>query len=388
MVKSLSCCFLIFSLTLLGYIPASAQDECELTLSRAVEEFNAGHHYGIPSMLGPCLEKNQNKEWRQRAYLLLAETYLLLEDPFGAEKSYLEVLRANPEFLTDEKRDPIDLVYLSSKFTSTSIFTLSARVGPNVSFVRTLVDRGTYSDDVKKSNILKPGFQVGVGVDWNYDDHLSVMLEGNFVFSAYRQRVTGMFGRDELSVFDRQTWVRLPIAVKYSASKGQYRPYGYIGFSWDLLLGDRATIQYKDQNYNPETERVESIDRESPILKFKSKRNAFNHSIFIGGGVKYKVKLDYIFADLRYSFGMTNLVNDKNSIYDYKNQTDGTSEGFQDSGDGAFRWAHIDDLFRMDNLFISVGYIHPLYKPRKLKKAHSRSVLRSIKKQGDEIKVD
>ncbi|HEY9005696.1 porin family protein [Ohtaekwangia sp.] len=388
MVKSLSCCYLFFALTLLGTIPAMAQNECELTLSRAIEEFNAGHHYGIPAMLAPCLEKNQNKEWRQRAYLLLAETYLLLEDPFGAEKSYLEVLRANPEYLTDEKRDPIDLVYLSSKFTSTPIFTLSAKIGPNVSFVRTLLDRGTYTDDVKKRYILKPGFQVGVGVDWNYDDNLSVMLEGNFVFSAYRQRTTGIFGRDESSIFDRQTWVRIPVAVKYSASKGQYRPYGYAGFSWDLLLGDRATIQYKDQNYNPETNRVESIDRESPILKFKSKRNAFNHSVFIGGGVKYKVKLDYIFADLRYSFGMTNLVNKDNSIYDYKNKGDGTSESFQDSGDGTFRWAHVDDLFRMDNLFISVGYIHPLYKPRKLKKSHSKSVLRSIKKQGDEIKVD
>ena len=78
---------------------ALAQNECELVLNRAIEEFNAGHHYGIPAMLSECLEKNQNREWRQRAYLLLAETYLLLEDPFGSEKSYLEVLRWGDELM-------------------------------------------------------------------------------------------------------------------------------------------------------------------------------------------------------------------------------------------------------------------------------------------------
>jgi hypothetical protein len=388
MIRPLTKSFFLLIFSLMAFHPAFAQDECELVLNRAIEEFNAGHHYGIPAMLNECLERNQNREWRQRAYLLLAETYLLLEDPFGAEKSYLEVLRANPEYTTDEARDPIDLVYLSSKFTSTPIFTLSAKIGPNISIIRKLVDRGTYASDVNKQYRLKPGFQVGVGVDWNYSEKLSVMLEGNFVYSAYRQRISGQFDRDESSFFDRQTWVRIPLSIKYSAAQGQYRPYGYIGSSFDLLLGDRATIQYKDQNFNPETNRVESIDRESPILKYKSKRNAINYSVFIGGGVKYKLKLDYIFADLRYSFGMTNIVDQDNSIFDYNKGQSPVTEGFQDSGDGTFRWAHIDDLFRMDNLFISVGYIHPLYKPRKLKKAHSKSVLRSIKRQGDEVKVD
>lgn len=388
MIRSLPKLLLSCALFWSACFSASAQNECELVLNRAIEEFNAGHHYGIPAMLSECLEKNQNREWRQRAYLLLSETYLLLEDPFGSEKSYLEVLRANPEYLTDEKRDPIDLVYLSSKFTSVPIFSLSVKIGPNISIIRKLAERGTYADDVRKRYILKPGFQAGIGVDWHYNEKLSAMFEGNFVFSSYKQRINGQFGRDESSFHDRQTWIRLPLSVKYSASKGQYRPYGYAGFSFDLLLGDRATIQYKDQNFNPETQRVESIDRESPTLKYKSKRNAVNYSLFVGGGVKYKIKLDYIYADLRYSFGMTNIVDENNSIYDYNKGEDPTSESFQDSGDGSFRWAHIDDLFRMDNLFISIGYIRPLYKPRKLKNARSKAVLRSIKRQGDEVKID
>jgi len=97
-------------------------NNCEETLNTAAEEFAAGRFYGIPAMLKPCLDKGFSREQRQRAYLLLTQTYLLLEDPVAAEASYLEVLKANPEFVADPARDPIDLVYLSKKFTAAPVF--------------------------------------------------------------------------------------------------------------------------------------------------------------------------------------------------------------------------------------------------------------------------
>jgi hypothetical protein len=364
---------------LLASFRAIAQDECEVALNRTTDEFNAGHLYVIPSIVSGCLQTNQNKEWRQRAFLLLSETYLLLEDPFNAEKSYLEVLRANPEFVTDEKRDPIDLVYLSSKFTTTPIFTLFAKGGANISFIHTILDRQATNADQK--NLLRPGGQAGIGVEWNYDDHLSLMLEGTYVFSSYKQRLSGIYGRDRADIYDRQSWALIPLSVKYSDSYGKYRPYVYLGASLDMLLGDRVTITYSDRNYNPTADREENIDRESPVLKFKPKRNFFNRSWHIGTGVKYKVNLDYVFVDLRYSFGMTNLVDAHNSIYEYDDSRPRTSEGFQSSAEAALRWGYVDDLFRMDHLSLSIGYIHPLYKPRKLKKARSKYVMRNLKKQ-------
>jgi hypothetical protein len=370
---------ILWIVLLLASFRAMAQDECEVALNRATDEFNAGHLYVIPSILSGCLQKNQNKEWRQRAFLLLSETYLLLEDPFNAENSYLEVLRANPEFVTDEKRDPIDLVYLSSKFTTTPIFTLFAKAGANVSIVHTILDRQAADGD--QQNLLRPGGQAGVGVEWNYNDHLSLMLEGTYVFSSYKQRLSGIYGRDLTDIYDRQSWARVPLSIKYSDDQGKYRPYAYLGASLDVLLGDRVTITYSDRNYNPTADRVENIDRESPVLKFKPKRNMLNRSWHIGGGVKYKVNLDYVFVDLRYSFGLTNLVDANNSIYDYDDSSPRTSEGFQSSAEAALRWGYVDDFFRMDHLYLSVGYIRPLYKPRKLKKARSKSVMRNLKKQ-------
>ena len=53
--------FFVAILFSLGCLLSHAQNECELTLTRATEEFNAGHLYGIPAMLNDCINKNQNK---------------------------------------------------------------------------------------------------------------------------------------------------------------------------------------------------------------------------------------------------------------------------------------------------------------------------------------
>src|SRR5258706_9619049 len=128
-VKYLTC--LIVLLLTSAELSWAQKDDCELTLRNALEEFNAGHFYGIPSILKPCIDKGFTLEQKQRAYLLLTQTYLLIDDPISAEDSYLKLLKANPEFVTDDARDPIDVVYLSKKFTSSPIFSIYGRVGAN-----------------------------------------------------------------------------------------------------------------------------------------------------------------------------------------------------------------------------------------------------------------
>lgn len=359
-------------------INSVAQDKCEQTLTQATEAFAAGHFNQIPIMLKACIDEGQKKEWRQRAYLLLAQTYLLLEDPVGAENSYLEVLRANPEYTTNSNRDPIDLVYLSSKFTASPIFSLYATGGANVSFVRSILNNETTSN-VSQHYFPSLGFHIGAGVEWHYNDNLSATLEGNYLNTAYRLEKT-LFVHDKITLNERQSWVRFPLAIKYTEELGKFRPYGYVGLSVDLMIGSRVVIEYEDRNIDPVTGQFVAESEESLILKFRPKRNTLNRSWFVGGGAKYKIGLNYVFADVRYSFGMTNVVDVNNYIYDYS-ISDRTSGGFESSGDGVTTYAHIDDFFRMDNVVLSIGYVHPLYKPRKLKKARSKSVFRSIKKQ-------
>lgn len=340
-------------------LPAAvvAQNACELTLTKAQEEFDAGRFHGVPALLKECLEKGQNREWEQRAYLLLSETYLLLEDPAKADESFLRVLQANPEFVTDESRDPIDLVYLSKKFTATPIFSVTGRVGFNASIIRvihdvTMAEQAPGSEPVEEKYSLNLGWQAGVGAEYHYWPGISLAGEVMYQFTsfAYNARNVNSY---RLDFTDRQTWVSVPVIVKYTHGGKPLRPFAMLGMSANLLLRDRSDI-------------VIDGDRESEVFNYAYKRMHFSPSVVAGLGLKYKWGLRYIFGEVRYSFGMKDLADPKT-----RNDKFGGVNN---------EWPYADDAYRMDNAYVSIGYVHPFYKARKLKKARTKSVLRKTRK--------
>jgi hypothetical protein len=356
--------FLIFSSSISF---AQEAGNCEATLNQAIDEFNAGHFNDIPSLLNECLDKF-SREQRERAYLLLTQTYLLLDDPFGAENSYLKLLHANPEFVADENRDPIDVVYLSKKFTATPIFSWYLNIGGNIATINQLNSwstRGTLPESKKYS--IRPGLQLGGGLEFNYNDNIVLGAELNYAVTAFRV-VQQYDSSNEIEATDKQNWLNIPIILKYVSSKGKIRPYGYIGYSFNFLIRDVATERLtNDGNF---------VTAESPSIPMTDHRKTLNRSFIFGGGAKYKFGLDYFFADIRFAAGMTNLSKPGTRLPDVAVHSEG---GPKDTD--VFQYGYIEDDFRMNNIFISIGYIHPLYKPRKLKKARTRSVLRKIGKQ-------
>lgn len=335
--------------------------DCEQTLSMATEEFNAGRFYGIPAMLKPCIDSGFGREQRQRAYLLLAQTYLILDDPISAENSYLEILKANPEFETDTALHPIDLVYLSKKFTADPIFSIFGKLGGNTSPVRVIHTVNPWGSPVSNNYKLRLGIQFGAGLDWNITRELALTGELNVLTASYN-KIQTRANQDELRYIGNQLWLITPLSIRYSDTKGRVRPYGYVGLSMQWLLSERGRVtSIKTDIINDGI--PQSNTRESPGLTLTGYRNKLNQSFFIGGGARYKIGLDYVFADLRYGFGLSNIVIPPST---YGSQTPMDEFG------------HVDDYFRIDNLAFSVGYVHPLYKPRKLKKARTRSVLKLI----------
>jgi hypothetical protein len=376
----------IFVLLFFASISAMAQTEdCETTLSKAEDEFEAGHFYIIPAMLNNCLSQF-TKEQRQRAYVLLSQTYLLLDDPIGAKQSYLQLLQANPEFQTDTSAHPIDFIYLSRKFTSTAIFSWYVKAGSNVSPIRVIYDLDAFGQaNAKEEYKLMAGYQAGVGGDLYITEQIGLRAELNLAITAYKHRSFNYFRSttystsDTKEVTDRQSWISLPLMLSYSDNSGKYRPYGYAGYSVHYLLTDRASIITTDQQPGLS----ENIDtgQESPTFNFIYKRNRLNQSIVAGGGVKLKVGLDFLFVDVRYNLGLKNLVDPEGTYADYKNnrtQEQQNSTEFIQSQEAATGYGHVEDYFRMDNFSLSVGFLRPLYKPRELRKPRTGSFFRRI----------
>ncbi len=371
---------LLAGVFLIGYIVnASAQtNECEQTLNQAAEEFNAGHFYGIPSLLKPCIEKNAfTREQQVRAYLLLCQAYLIIDDPIAAEDSYLKLLTADPEYIATDEKDPIDVVFLSKKFTSTPIFTPRIRIGANTSLYRTIYDISTGSNqkDEKVNHILKPGFQFGGGVDWNISDNISLCADVMFSYKAFKTVRLHIFHDDTQTATEKQYWVDVPLYLKYAYSKGKIRPYAYAGVAANLLLSSHSSMEFVNSSPLQNSQSLST----GPDVTLTYMRRTMSRSVVFGGGVRYKIRRDFVFADLRYMAGLSNL---STNPYGADPKATQTPIGKEFTSDIGSQYVYADSKFRLDNLSISLGYVRPLYNPRKIKKARgAKSVSRNIKKQ-------
>ncbi len=361
---------------LLTSLHAQAQNDCETTLNRATDEFNAGHFYGLSAVLKPCIDNNKfSNEQLVRAYQLLTQTYLILDDPMGAEQSYLSLLKANPEYVSNPDRDPIDVVYLSKKFTATPIFSWYSQVGVNVTSPYVIRDHKVYEGSRQQYRV-KPGLTFGGGLIWNINDPLTAEAGVNGATSSFEYFEDQINIDDNLTMTESQFSIDIPVSLKYTFVRSHISPYAYAGFSATLRLS--ANQNYLFQNITPSASAdgnnntTQSTERD---LKVNFRRDFLNRSIHMGAGARLKYKLSYFFADVRYSFGLNNVV-----VNDYLIR----KEGEKNSDLAAFTVGYVDDYFRLNQVTLTIGYINPWYKPRKLKHARTRGVFRNIKKQKNE----
>jgi Outer membrane protein beta-barrel domain len=360
---------------------AQSGDDCELLLNQASEELSAGHFTGIDSLLMPCIKGGFTREQRQRAYLLLTQVYLLLDEPEHAESSYLEVLRANPEFVADPTRDPIDVVYLSKKFTAAPIFSIFGRLGGNTTFVNVLKELSITGEPIDSKYVFLPGWTVAAGGNWNINERISLSTELQYAFTAYRREQFGLWSTSDTKLQDRLNWFNVPVAVVYNFRTGKVVPYAYGGLEISYLVSSQANPTLNDR---PSATAESVTPSESPIENYSFKRKSWNRSIVLGGGLRYKWGLHYLFGDMRYTLGLKRV--DDYAVYDNSKASgyeDYTTPGLVASGEDQVRYASSSSIFKLNHLFITIGYMHQLYNPRKLKKARTKGVLRNILKGKD-----
>jgi hypothetical protein len=349
---------LIFLITL-NHLALAQGFDPEPVLLQAGDEFNAGRYYGLPALLKPVIESSKTtNEQLVRTYLLLTQAYLILDDPKAAEDSYLKLLKADPEYVASPARDPIDVYYLSKKFTSTPIITPHIRGGFNTSLPRVIHELTVSGTEIDTRNVLKLGVQLGIGFDFNLTNNISLSAEGDFSNRAFKRNTergsAKYFGADNLSTIERQNWFDVPLYIKYSDDSGKIRPFGYAGFAFNLLISSRGN-DWEFRNESPNG--VKEITGRPESLTYK--RRFLNHSLVFGGGAKYKIGKNFVYADLRYMAGLSNLTKENKIYYN----ADGTFDP------SIVKFAEVSDFFRLDNLSISVGFIRPIYNPRKKAKS-------------------
>jgi hypothetical protein len=332
--------------------------DCEATLAVATGEFHAGRFFSLPSILKGCLDRGFTNEQKIRAYILLCQVYLINDNPSEAEASYLKLLKVNPEYIATPEIDPIDVVFLSKKFTTRPVFTPHVKFGVNATTQSIVHNVQIHSekDSIQSRLRLKPGISIGAGLDWNVSDRIS--LAGDLVFTARRfsKTVNKIYGLDQSDQTATLYWIDLPVYLKYQDYEGKFRPFGYLGYSLHFNLLANAEFSYINKE-SPTTDTGSGTESptQGTAVNFTHRQYLLNQSLVLGGGIKYKIKKNYVFADLRLQVGLTNVTKSDKIFYDAGGSFDINTP----------RYNVVHDMYRVNGLMLSVGYIFPVYNPRK-----------------------
>jgi hypothetical protein len=367
--KIRACCLLV---TILFFAGTALCQDCEQSLTDATSDFEAGRFYGIPSLLKDCLEKGFSEDQKVRAYLLLTQVYLVVNDPIAAEDSYLRLLKTDPEYVASPTRDAIDVFYLSKKFTTTPKFTPHFfQLGSNLSRQRTIQSISTSPIPVTDKKLYVPGFQAGLGVDWNLSNHVSIGGDVIYSLKNFSQQQDGFAYADKLTITEKQTYVDVPIYIKYSSDSGRIRPFLYAGVAANFLLSSNASLEFVNAYTKQSEQSGQQVPSVGPDEKFTYRRHFFNRSFVFGGGLKYKIGRNFIYVDARYMAGINNLTKASTNYYEQDNKT---------LANTITQYQYASDFFRLDNVSLSFGYIKPLYDPRKKGVTPIRSLLNRVLK--------
>ena len=299
MVKKFLAIILFFTFSQL----AIAQNDCGESISLAQHAFDQGHIERIPSILHECINKF-TPEQKVEAYRLLTITYLYMDDPFGAESSFLKLLAEDPEYRILDS-DPVELEYLSKQYITTPIVSWSGKAGVNFSTVTILKYNRVDSD-----NGINPVYNTGAGfvlqggleVHFNKVVSLNTELE---LSSRSLARTSELFADPESQELEQDRLLllgSLPISLRFTYPGVKYYPYVYAGYSPSYTLSSKNK-EIRDPG------RVQGIEGN---LDNGNSTVDFSQSLVFGAGLKRRIKYNYLMIDLRYRLGMTNMNNQQN----------------------------------------------------------------------------
>ncbi len=339
--------------------PAFAQDQCSITLSQAEDMYDLGRLYEIPDMIKPCLQEGFTKEQKIRAYRLLTLTYLFLDYYKEADSTYLKLLNLAPEYNVNDELDPMEIINHHDKFTTKPIFYLTlGKVGINASYANVMTDYSlSMTGDGSKKYSTVVGFHAGFGAEMVI--YRNLHLSGEFMVTNKKIHLSDTHWDFYSTDMDlARTDIELPLLLKYNFFRNKISPFIEAGISPSMLVD--ASIQNIQGNYLVNAGGIdEEVFPVQPRPEITSTRlnTTFNYSLLFGGGINYKIGLNYLVFEARYSVGMQNTI----KPYDRWRLDD------SDLRDLKFPTGHVYDDFKLSNLSFFIGYVKPLYKPRKLK---------------------
>ncbi len=331
------------------FLSVFAQEDCLKSFQNARQLYDQGMIDEIPKILAPCIESGFTRTQKIEAYKLIILAYLFDDNQHAAERKMLEFLKKYPEYEIMPS-DPVEFVYLFESFKTKAIFSMGITFGPNLANPR-IIELYTAGDVTYNSSSDRTGagFQIGFNMSRYITDRLFMNIGINYTSNHYsfKDDIRYYYYAEELQ-FAEITFkenisiIDIPVTLAYEISQRNLKFYlcsGISGGNVNKVTGIPSRVY--DVNSPPIT---------GADIRMTDFRQSNTYFYIIGAGFKYKVPRGYLMSDIRFNFGLNNIINDENR---YKS-TELWSKYF-----------YVDDDYAINYLTLTVGYYFSVYKPKK-----------------------
>jgi hypothetical protein len=343
MISRFAIPFLILVLLVSFSVTGKAQDDCVVKLNEAEKLYEEGKIEKIPEMLNSCIEAGFNKENKIAALRLLTLVYLFDDNLVKAESSLLRLLKEDPEYKTNQAIDPVEFTRLYNSFNTAPIFSLGVVLGVNSSMPRLIEPYGTASFDAAnpKYNAEGFGYNMGIRSAFHLNHQWDIIFEPSLTTYSFHveENVTNY---NITLANESMTYIDFPIFTSYIFYKyNSLSFYGELGAIYGMYLSGKynGTSTFTN-NENP--------DYEGSSITMTDLRKSYLIMGSMGIGSKLKINRGNLAFNIRYKFGINNVMNTDIRYTPEFNQI--LSE-----------YMDIDNDFSNSNISISISYNYEFY---------------------------
>lgn len=332
----------------------SQSEECIFQLQEAERLYNLGQVENIPGMLESCIAEGFNKEERLQAYKLIILTFLTDDNMLKADSAMVDFLKRYPEYEITPA-DPAEFVYLKNSYKTTPTFSIGVVGGINLTFPYSIEQFGVHplGSASGEYKISSTGFQAGASVikylSPRFDLNLEILYQQSvYSYSLIPQQQTSVFDPNyEVEIVETMSMLAFPFSFTVDLTRGKWKPYLRAGIVGTYNLG---TIIDPKRYYTDGS--LDVVSGENIATNDLNNRTELNFFGQAGAGLKYNYQgKGYFLFDVRFLAGFTKIVNAENRLDPHSDLT--------------FRYRYVSDDIYINSLYISLGWIYPIYVSKK-----------------------
>jgi hypothetical protein len=358
MMKYVVGIILLSLLTLSGKVFGQAST-CTQTLRLVQSTYEQGRLHELEGLMAGCIKAGFDKQQKVQAYRYLTLAYIYLEEPEKADAAMLELLNADHFFKYNDAVDPAEFIALYRKFRVDPLFRYGFKLG--LTATMPAIQETFYVGSSAQGNgkfAPKAGFSAALVFEKDFPGFIknfSIAPEVMFVSRSYD------YSNPTISISDdpdattttiisqrqnlhKQAWLDLNPLVQYKLGESKFNPY--------ISIGPGIGFQLNSSNEELATQVEGQGAVTGPAIDTKETYKSLAYSAIISIGAKIRLGDFYLTSDLRYQYGLNNVVN----------------ESSRSNPEALFDYGYVPSNYSQNNLTINFGLVVPYFSPKKLVK--------------------